>query len=157
MTTGENMATYHLIKSENRKTKPAWREGTENFLGHKQAETPSVCVWFCCFTACLLILFSSFYNHFMEIKPSSQSIRGSDAEAEAPILWPPAAKSWLIRKDPDAREDWRQKEKGTREDEMVGWHHRRNGHEFEQTAGVGDGRGSLACCSPWGRKELDTT
>ena len=60
------------------------------------------------------------------------------AEAEAPILWPPDAKSQLIRKDPDAGKDWRQ-EKGTTEDEMVGWHHRLNGHEFEQAPGVGDG------------------
>ena len=81
----------------------------------------------------------------------------TDAEAETPILWPPDAKNWLNRKDPDAGQDWRQKEKGTTEDEMVGWHHRFDGHEFEQALGVGDGQGSLACCSPWGHKELDTT
>jgi len=79
-----------------------------------------------------------------------------DAEAETPILWPPDAKNWLIWKDPDAGKDWRQEEKGTTEDEMVGWHHRLNEHEFEQIWGVGDGQGGLACCSPWGRKELDT-
>ena len=62
-----------------------------------------------------------------------------------------------IWKDPDAGKDWRQVEKGTTEDEMVGWHHRLDGHEFEQALGVGDGQGSLMCCSPWGRKELDTT
>ena len=78
-------------------------------------------------------------------------------DAETPILWPPDAKSWLIRKDPDAGKDWRQEEKGTTEDEMVGWHHQLNGHEFEQALGVGDGQGSLACYSPWGRKELNTT
>ena len=72
----------------------------------------------------------------------------ADAEVQAPILWPPDAKNWLIGKDPDAEKDWRQ-EKGTTEDEMVGWHHRLNGHEFEQALGVGDGQGSLACCSPW--------
>ena len=77
-------------------------------------------------------------------------------DAEVPILWPPDAKSLLLEKDPDAGEDWRQ-EKGMTEDEMVGWHHRLNGHEFEQTLGVGDRQGSLACCSPWGHKELDTT
>ena len=71
-------------------------------------------------------------------------------EAETPILWLPDAKNWLIRKDPDAGKDWRQKEKGTTEDEMVGWHHWLNGHEFEQTPGVGDGQGGLACCSPLG-------
>ena len=79
----------------------------------------------------------------------------TDAEAETPILWPPDAKKWLIGKDPDAGKDWRQEEKRTTEDEMVGWHHRLNGHEFEQTLGVGDGQGSLACCSPWGCKESD--
>ena len=81
----------------------------------------------------------------------------TDAEAETPILWPHDAKNWLIRKDPDAGEDWRQEEKLMTEDEMVGWHHWLNGHEFEQTLGVGDGQGNLACCSPWGHKESDTT
>ena len=80
-----------------------------------------------------------------------------DAKAEAPILWPPDVKSWLIRKDPDAGKDWRWEEKGMTEDQMVGWHHRLDGHEFEQALGVGDGQGSLACCSPWGHKELDMT
>ena len=78
------------------------------------------------------------------------------AEAETPILWAPDEKNWLTGKDPDAGKDWR-REKGTTEDEMVGWHHRRNGREFEQAPGVGDGQGGLACCSPWGRKESDTT
>ena len=74
----------------------------------------------------------------------------TDAEAKAPILWPPDVKSWLTGKDPDAGKDWRQKEKGTTEDEMVGWHHWLNGHEFEQAPGDGKGQGSLVCCSPWG-------
>ena len=73
-------------------------------------------------------------------------------DAEAPILWPPDAKSQLIGKDPDAGKDWRQEEKGTTEDEMVGWHYWLNGHEFEQAPGVGEGQGSLAYCSPWGRR-----
>ena len=81
----------------------------------------------------------------------------TDTEAETPILWPPDAKSWLIGKDPDAEEDWGQEEKGTTEDEMVGWHHRLNGHEFEQAPGVGDGQGSLARCSPQIPKQLYTT
>ena len=81
----------------------------------------------------------------------------TNAEAEAPILWPPDAKSWLNRKDPDAGKDWRQEEKGTTEEEMVGRHHQLNGHEFEQTPGDGEGHGSLACCSPWGHKEEDMT
>ena len=66
-------------------------------------------------------------------------------------------KSQLIRKDPDARRDRRQKEKWTTEDEMAGWHHRFDGHEFEYALGVGDGQGSLGCYSPWGHKELDIT
>ena len=70
-------------------------------------------------------------------------------DAEAPILWSPDAKSRLIRKDPDAGKDWRQEEKGTTEDEMVGWHHQHNGHEFEQAKGDGEGQGGLTCCSPW--------
>ena len=81
----------------------------------------------------------------------------TDAEAETPILWPLHAKSWLIGKYPDAGKDWRQKQKGTTEDEMLGWHHWPDGHEFEQAPGVGDGQGSLACCSPWGRQESDMT
>ena len=81
----------------------------------------------------------------------------TDAEAETPILWPADAKNWLLGKDPEAGKDWRQEEKATTEDEMAGWHHRLEGHEFEQALGVGDGQGSLACCSPWGCKELDTT
>ena len=81
----------------------------------------------------------------------------TDVEAEPPILWPPYGNSWLFWKDPDAGKDWRQEEKGMTEDEMVGWHHWLNGHEFEQTLGVGDGQGGLACFSPWGCKESDTT
>ena len=75
-----------------------------------------------------------------------------DAKAEAPILWPPDVKSQLIGKDPDAGKDWRQEEKWVTEDEMVGWHHWLNGHEFEQTPGDTEGQGSLVCCSPWGRR-----
>ena len=81
----------------------------------------------------------------------------TDAEARAPILWPPDAKNWLIAKDPDAGKDWRREEKGVTQDEMVGWHHRLHGLEFEQALGVGDEQGSLVCCSPWEWKELDTT
>ena len=74
----------------------------------------------------------------------------TDAEAETPILWPPDVKNWLIEKDPDAGKDWKQEEKWMIEDEMVGWHHWLDGHEFEQALGVGNGQGSLVCCSPWG-------
>ena len=81
----------------------------------------------------------------------------SDAEAEAPILWPPDVKSWLVGKDTDTGKDWGQEEKAVTEDEMVGWYHRLSGHEFEQAFGVGDEQGSLVCCSPWGRKDSDMT
>ena len=81
----------------------------------------------------------------------------TDVEAEIPIIWPPDAKSLLIGKDPDAGRDWGQEEKGTTEDEMVGWHHRLNEHEFGWTSGVVDGQGCVVCCSSWGRKESDTT
>ena len=94
-----------------------------------------------------------------EIKPvnpkGTQSwifIGRTDAEAEAAILWPPDAKSQLIRKDLDTGKGWRQEEKRTTEDKMIGWHHQLNGHEFEQAPGDGDGQGSLVCCSPWGCK-----
>ena len=92
-----------------------------------------------------------------EIKPvhpgENQSwifIGRTDAAAETLILWPPDGRNWLTGKDPDSGKDWRQEEKCTTEDEMVGWCHRVHGHEFEQDLGVGDGQGSLVCCSPWG-------
>ena len=99
-----------------------------------------------------------------EIKPvnpkGNQSwifIGRTDAAAEALIFWPPDARRWLIRKDPDAGKYWRQEEKEMTEDEMVGWLHRLNCHKFEQASGDGERQGSLACCSPWGLKELDMT
>ena len=81
----------------------------------------------------------------------------TDAEAETPTFWPSDVKNWLIGKDPDAGKDWKQEEKGMTEDEMVGWHHWLDGREFEQVLGVGDGQGSLACCSPWGCNNSDMT
>ena len=84
-------------------------------------------------------------------------IRRTDVEAETPKLWPPDGKNWLIGKDPDAGKDWKLEEKGMTEDEMVGWHHWFNGHEFEQSPGVGNGQGGLACCSPQGHQESDMT
>ena len=83
-------------------------------------------------------------------------IERTDAKDETLVLWPPDVKSQLIRKDPDAGKDWRQGEKGTTEDKMVGWRHWLNGQELEQTLGHGEGQGSLACSSPWGCKELET-
>ena len=99
-----------------------------------------------------------------EIKPVNPKgdqpwifIGKTDAEAEGPILWPPDAKKWLIGRDPDVGKEWRQEEKGMTEVKVVGWHHELQGHEFEQAPGVGDGQGSLACCSPWGRKKSNMT
>ena len=98
-----------------------------------------------------------------EIKPVSPKgnlswifIGRTDAEAEAPILWPPDGKNWLIEKDPDAGKDWGQEEKETTEDEMVGWHHRLMDMSLSKLREL-DGQGSLVCCSSWGHKELDTT
>ena len=99
-----------------------------------------------------------------EIKPVNPKgnqprifIGRTGAEAQAPILWPPDVKRWLIGKDPDAGNDRGQEEKEAIGREMVGWHHQLNEHEFEQTPGDGEGQGNLACCSSWGHKELDTT
>ena len=85
------------------------------------------------------------------------SLEGLMLKLKTPILWPPDAKSWLIWKDSDAGRDWGQEEKGMTEDEMAGWHHRLDGHEFGWTPGVGDGQGGLVCFSPWGCKEPDMT
>ena len=91
-----------------------------------------------------------------EIKPVNPKgnqpwilIGRTNAEAETPVLWPLDVKSQLTGKDPDAGKEWGQEEKGTTEDEMVGWHHRLNGHEFKHALGDGEGQESLVCCSPW--------
>ena len=101
---------------------------------------------------------------YKEIKPVNpkrnqpwKCIGRTDAEAEAPILWPPDVKNWLIGKDPDAGKDRGQEEKGMTEDEMVGWHHRLDAHEFEQAPGAGDGQGRLTCYGPWSLTESDMT
>ena len=93
---------------------------------------------------------------------SNQSILNYSLEEliqklKLPILWPPEVKSWFIDQDPDSGKDWGKKEKGATEDEMVGWPHWISGYELEQTLGDCEGQGSLACCSPWGRKESDMT
>ena len=96
----------------------------------------------------------------MEIQPVHPKGNQSwifTGRADAPILWPPDAKNWLICKNPDAGKDWRRKEKGMTEDKMVGWHHQLDGRDFEWTPGDGDGQGGLACCNSWGRKQSDTT
>ena len=84
-------------------------------------------------------------------------IERTDAEAETPILRLHDVRNWLLRKDPDARQDWRQEKKGMTEDKMVGWHHWFDGPKFKQAVGVDDGQGRLACCSPWGHNESDMT
>ena len=99
---------------------------------------------------------------YKEIKPVNPKGNQSwifigRTNAEAPVLWSLGMKSQLTERDPDAGKDWGQEEKGTTEDEMVGWYHWLDRHEFEQAPGVGDGQGSLACCSPWGHQELDMT
>ena len=91
------------------------------------------------------------------VNPKGSQHRIFIARTKTPILWQPHAKSRLIGKDPDAGKDGGQEEKRATEDEMVGWHHRLNGHESEQTPGDSEGQWSLGCCSPWGRKVLDTT
>ena len=127
-------------------------------LNHKEGWlTKNWCFW-------TVVLEMTLESLGLQGDPTSQSLRKSvlnihwkdHAEAEAPILWPPDAKNWLIRKYPDARKDRRPEETGMTEDEMVGWHHWLNGHGFEQAPGDGEGQGSLACCSPWGCKESDT-
>ena len=124
-------------------------------LGYKESWAPKN--W--CFWTTVLEKTPASLLDCKEIKPvhpkGNQSwiiIGSTDAKAETPILWPPDAKDWLIWKDPDAGKDWRQ-EKGKTEDEMVGWHHRLNGQEFEQTLQDSEGQRSLACCSPWDCKE----
>ena len=101
------------------------------------------------------------YKEIQPVHPKGDQswvlIRRTDFEAETPILRPPHAKSWLILKEPDAGKDWGQVEKGMTEDEMVGWHHRFNGHGFGWTPGVGDGQGGLECCGSWGCRESDMT
>ena len=106
----------------------------------------------------------SFWTVVLEIKPVNPKRKQSwiffgrtDVEAEAPILWPPDAKNWLIGKDPDAGKDWMWEEKRMTEDETAGWHHLLIGHELEPAPGVGDGQGIPTCCRPWGHKESDTT
>ena len=116
----------------------------------------------CCWTVVLeKTLESPFvYKENKRVNPKGNQswifIGKTDAESETPILWPPDVKNWLIGKDPDAGKDWRQ-EKWMTENEMVGWHEWLDGHEFEQGPGMGYGQRSLVCCSPRGRKELDTT
>ena len=124
-------------------------------LEHKESWAPdNWCFW-------TVVLEKTFESPLDSNKVQPVNLKGNqpwifigrtDAEAEAPILWPPDARNWLIGKDPDSGKDWRQQDKEMIEDEMVGWHHLLNGPEFDQTPGVGDWQGSLVCCTPWGHK-----
>ena len=98
-----------------------------------------------------------FFREVLGIHSSQINSASSLYYTSLPLPWPLDAESWLIWKDPDAGKDGGQEEKGTTEDEMVGWHHWHNGHGFGWTPGVGDGQGGLVCCGSWGRKESDTT
>ena len=129
-------------------------------VGHKEGWSPKN--W--CFWTVVLEKTLESPLDCKEIKPVNPKryqswifIGRTDADTEAPILWPPDAKSQLISKDPESGKDWRRDEQGTTEDEMVGWLHWLNGHEFEQALVDGEGQGCLQCCNPWGHKEPDTT
>ena len=128
-------------------------------LNHKKAEHQRIdAIESCCWKG---LFESPLDKEIKTVNPKGNQswifFERTNAEAETPILLPPDANNWLLLgKDPDAGKDWRQ-EKWTTEDEMVGWHHRHNGHEFEQAVRAGDRQGSLECCSLWGHKELDTT
>ena len=129
-------------------------------LDHKEGWTlKNWCFWIVVLEKILLSRLD--YREIKTVNPKGNqpwiSIGKTDAEAEAPILWPPDGKVQLFGKDPDAGKDWRQRRRGTPEEEMVGWHHWLSGHEFEQTLGDSGAQKSLLCCSPWGLKELDTT
>ena len=119
-------------------------------------------LWPWCFWTVVLGLESPLdYKEIKPVNPKGNQpkifIGRTDAEAEAPILWPPDVKDWLIGKDPDTGKNWGQEEKGMTEDEMVGWHHWLYGHGLGWTPGVGDGQGGLVCCGSWGCEESDTT
>ena len=118
---------------------------------------PCICLAesLCCTPETITTFLVSYTQY--KIKSFKRSLKNfCCAEDETPILWPPDAKNWLMWKDLDVGKGWKQ-EKGMTEDETVGWHHRFDGHESEQALGIGDGQGSLACCSPWGCKESDMT
>ena len=146
----------HLVKAMVFSSSHLWMWG----LNHQEGWVPkNWCFW----TVVLEKTLESLLD-CKEIQPvnpkENQSwvfIGRTDAEAETPILWPPDAKSQLIRKDPDSRKDWRLEDKGTTEDKMVWWHHWLNGHKFEQALEFGEEQGSLACYGPWHSKESDTT
>ena len=127
--------------------KYGYESWTINKAGHQKVDAFEL--W--CWSRLLRALWTTRRSNQLILKENKSWIftGRTDVEAEAPILWPPHAKNWLTGKDPDAGKDWRQ-EKGMTEDKMVDWHHRLNGHEFEQAPEDDDGQGNLTCCSPWG-------
>ena len=140
--------------------------GQEDPLEKRTATHSSILAWTIAWCFWTVVLKKSLESPLdcKEIQPvhpkGDQSwvfIGGTDVEAETLLLWPPDAESWPIWKDPDTGKDWGQEEKGTTEDEMIGWHHQLYGHGFGWTLGVGDGQGGMVCCSSWGCKESDTT
>ena len=138
----------NLLRNQSSANLPRKKKALSGFQGQTSVKS---CSNFCCLVCLLIWIFSIF------TKWNQPWIFIRRTDAEAPILCPPDAKSRLTGKDPDASKDLWQEEKGTTEDKMVGWHNQLNGHEFEQTLGDGEGQGRLVCCSPWGRKESDTT
>ena len=129
-------------------------------LDYKESWAPkNWCFWSVVLEETLESLLDS--KEIQEVHPKGNQlwvfIGRTDAEVETPILWPPDGKNWLIGKDPGDGKDCRWEEKGTTEDEMVGWHRWHNGHGLGWTPGVGDGQEGLVCCSPWGHKESDRT
>ena len=128
-------------------------------LDHEEGWVPNWCFWIMVLEITLESPLDC--KEFQPVHPKGNQpeiyIWRTDAKAQTPILWLLGVKNWPIGKDPDAGKDWRQAEKGTTKDEMVGWHHRLDGHEFEQATGVNDRQRSLVCFCPQGRIELDTT
>ena len=137
----------HLVKAM---VFPVVMYGCESWT-IKKAEQQRIAFELWCWRRLLRVPWTARRSNQSILKEISPAYIGR-TNVEALILWLPDAKNWLIGKDPDARKDWRQEVKGTTDDEMVGWHHWLHGHEFEQALGVGDGQGSLACCSQWGCK-----
>ena len=107
-----------------------------------------------CWRRLLRVPWTARSSNQLILKEISPEYSFTDGKAETPILWPPDMKNWLIWKVPDARKDWRQEEKGTTKNQMDGWHHWLNGHEFEWTLGVSDAQGGLECCGPWGSQRM---
>ena len=127
-------------------------------MDHKKGRVPkNWCFWIVVLEKTFQSPLDSKEIKLVNLKVNQPWILIGRMEAEATILWPPDGNSQLIEKDPNTGKDWRQKKNRVTEDEMVGWHHRFNGHELGQTLGDGEEQERLACCISWGCKEMDTT